>query len=120
MAKKDFSNIDVNPVYSALEEATAEPVQEAQEEKKPRKERRTHTDAEAVEFMQNMRTSGHKGVKLPRINLAFAPDCYEYIQIMSRVRGENMTDFINIVIREHMRNHADMYEKAIEFRNMLK
>jgi hypothetical protein len=119
MAKKDFSNIDIAPVYNALEEATAEPAQEAQEEKKPRKDRKTPTEQEATELLFNMRTSGHKGLKLPRINLAFAPDCYDYVLTMSRARGETMTEFINLIIRDHKAKHGDIYEKALEFRKML-
>ena len=113
MAKKDFSDININPVYDAIQEATA---QETQQKRKPRKE---PTPEEARELLQSMRTTGHKGLKLPRINLAFAPDCYEYVQTMSRVRGESMTDFINLVIREHKENHGDIYEKALEFRKLL-
>ena len=68
---------------------------------------------------EQMKTSGHKGVKLPRINLAFAPDVYEYIQIMSRVRGDNLTAFVNLALRQHMKEHGDLYEKAKEFRDAL-
>ena len=69
--------------------------------------------------MQEMKTTGRKGVKLPRINLAFAPDTYEYVQTMARVRGETLTTFVNLAIREHMKEHADIYKKAIEFKNSL-
>lgn len=122
MAKKDFSEVNTGRVYDTIAAATAEPEQEAQEVQettkkyKPRKE---YTAQEKLDFMQEMRTSGRKGVKLPRINLAFAPDVYEYIQIMSRVRGESMTDFVNIALRQHIEEHRDLYDKAIKFRNSL-
>lgn len=125
MAKKDFSQINTGRVYNTIAEATAEPEQEAVEviqtqgTRKKYKERKTYTEQEAAELMQELKTSGRKGLKLPRINLAFAPDIYNYIQIMSRVRGESMTDFVNVALRQHMEEHHDLYEKAIEFRNSL-
>lgn len=125
MAKKDFSQVNTGRVYDTIAAATAEPEQEAtevlqeQEAQPKRKERRTYSQQEAAEIMQTLKTSGRKGLKLPRINLAFAPDIYEYVQIMSRVRGENMTDFVNIALRQHMEEHRDLYDRAIEFRNSL-
>ena len=125
MAKKDFSQINTGRVYNTIAEATAEPEQEAAEvletqgKRKKYKDRKTYSEQEAVELMNELRTSGRKGLKLPRINLAFAPDIYNYVQIMSRVRGESMTDFVNIALRQHMTEHRDLYDKAIEFRNSL-
>lgn len=121
MAKKDFA-VSTSRVYSTIAAATAEPeqeTQEIQEETRKNKPRREYTEQEKAEFLQQMRTVGRKGVKLPRINLAFAPDVYEYIQIMSRVRGESMTDFVNLALRQHMEEHRDLYDRAIEFRNSL-
>lgn len=117
MAKKDFSKVNTERVYGVIAEATAE--QEIAEEPKTRKPRKTYSEQEAAEIMQGLKTSGRKGLKLPRINLAFAPDVYEYIQIMSRVRGESMTEFVNIALRQHLEEHRDLYDKAIEFRNSL-
>ena len=125
MAKKDFSQVNTGRVYGAITEATAPETQEAaevrqeQEPQEPHKPRRTYNEQEAAEALRTLRTSGKKGLKLPRINLAFAPDIYEYVQIMSRVRGESMTDFVNIALRQHMEEHRDLYDKAIEFRNSL-
>ena len=134
MAIKDFSQVNTGRVYDTIATATAEPEQEAaevlqdqettevlqdQEEQKERKPRRTYTEQEAAEALRTLKTSGRKGLKLPRINLAFAPDIYDYVQIMSRVRGESMTDFVNIALRQHMEEHRDLYDRAIEFRNSL-
>lgn len=121
MAKKDFSNVNTGAVYNAIAAATAEPepAQETQEAAPARKSRKTYTEQEAQEALRALKTSGKKGLKLPRINLAFTPDNYEYIQIMSRVRGESMTEFVNIALRQHMEEHRDLYERAIEFRNSL-
>lgn len=119
-AKKDFSEVNTGRVYDTIAAATAEPEeQEVQGKRKEYKPRKEYTAQERLDFMQEMRTAGRKGLKLPRINLAFAPDVYEYIQIMSRVRGESMTDFVNLALRQHIEDHRDLYEKAIEFRNSL-
>ena len=128
MAKKDFSQVNTNPVYNTIAEATAEPeqaaaeidkAQEIEEDRPARKPRRTYTEQEALEIMQTLHTTGRKGIKLPRINLAFTPDLHEYIVTMSRARGETLTEFVNKVLREHMAEHMDIYERAIEFRNSL-
>lgn len=122
MAKKDFSQVNTGRVYDAIADATAEPeqeTQEAQQAQEAHKTRRTYTEQEAQEFTQALKTSGRKGLKLPRINLAFAPDTYEYVQIMARVTGVSMTEFVNLALRQHMEEHKDLYEKAIEFRKSL-
>lgn len=124
MAKKDFSKVNTGRVYSTIAEATAEPeqAQEAQEiieEQPKRKERRTYTEQEKAEILQSLHTAGRKGVRLPRINLAFSPEVHEYITTMSRARGETLTEFCNLVLREHMEKHRDLYERALEFRKSL-
>lgn len=122
MGEKDFSGIDAGRMYNAIQEATAEPaqeVQEAQEAKRQYKPRREYTEQEKQQYMQQGKTTGRKGLKMPRINLAFAPDIYEYIQIMSRVTGQSMTDYVNTILRQYMEDHQDIYKKAVEFRNSL-
>lgn len=122
MGEKDFSGIDAGRMYNAIHEATAEPAQEAQEvqeTKRQYKPRREYTEQEKQEYMQQGKTTGRKGLKMPRINLAFAPDIYEYIQIMSRVTGQSMTDYVNTILRQYMNEHQDIYKKAVEFRNSL-
>lgn len=114
MAKKDFSTVNTNPVYSTIAEATAPA--EAPGVTEPRKERKTYTQAKKDEYQATLRTAGRKGCKLPRINLAFAPDLYDYVRTMARARGETITDFCNHVLRQSMEENQEVYEKAIEFR----
>lgn len=59
-----------------------------------------------------MRTQGRKGCKATRINMAFAPENIEFIKIMSRATGQNMTEFTNFVIEAYRNEHPDIYEKA--------
>lgn len=117
MAKKDFSKVNTAPIYEAITEATAEA--EPMPEKIKYKDRRTYTAAEAQEAMEKLRTTGLKGVKLPRINLAFSPTNYDFVQTMARVRGESMTDFINFIMNEAREKHAETYKKAIAFRDAM-
>ena len=126
MARKDFNAISTERVYGSIKEATAAPeqviaetqeVQEVQEEQRTRKARKTYSEEEAQAFKEEMKTAGRKGAKLPRINLAFTPQNYEFIQIMSRVRGESLTEFVNHVLRKSMEDNADIYQKAKDFKN---
>ena len=115
--KKDFTGIAAaGKVKSTIAEATAEPAQEAQEKRKARK---TYNAQEAADFLEERKSAGRKGVKLPRYNVAFAPSLYDYIQTMARAAGMSYTDFINMVLQQHKDAHADAYEKAIEFRKSL-
>ena len=102
MAQKDFSQLS-----NVIAQATVE-----QGKRKPRKE---YTEQEAAEIAETMHTTGKKGIKLPRINLAFSPSNYRYIEYMSRVRGENLTQCVSKIIAEHREQHMDVYEKAQEF-----
>lgn len=77
------------------------------------------TTEERTSILQATGVAGRKGVKLPRINMAFAPEIYEYIQTVARVSGISMTDFVNLALREHARNHEELYSQAIEIRNSL-
>lgn len=129
MAKKEkaFEQINTGRVYNTIAEATAEPEQAqevheepaAQDAPQKRKARKTYTAEETLAFKESLRTTGRKGVKLPRINLAFAPDIYEFILTMSRVRGETMTQFVNVMLRQGMADYEDVYKKAQEFKNSL-
>lgn len=118
--KKDFTT-NVNKVHSSIAAATAaEPViNEAEPITEPRKDRKTYTMEQAADFLANGQTTGHKGVKLPRINMAFYPDVYDYVQTMSRVTGQTMTDFVNAILRNYMAENSEIYEKARAFRDSL-
>ena len=65
------------------------------------------------------RTQGRAGYTSNRINMAFRPDVYEFIQTMARVRGETMTKFVNHLIEQAMKEHDDIYQQALKFRESL-
>ena len=123
MAKKDFSQIDAARVQATIADATAD-TQEAQEVQetptnKKRKPRKTYTDEEAAELLANMQTAGRKGVKLKRINFAFRPEIYDYVTIMSRVKGQSLAMFVNDCLQQHMEAHEDIYKQVQEFMKIL-
>lgn len=116
MAKKDFSQIDAARVQATIADATADE-QEAQEvqEAPQRRPRKTYTDEEKAEYLNTMQTSGRKGVKLKRINFAFRPDIYNYVTIMSRVKGQSLAMFVNDCLQQHMEAHEDIYQQVQDF-----
>lgn len=101
--KKDFTA--TNRVRAAINEATA--AQDAQE---------TQETQGTQEHRRGRKPSGNK---LQRINMAFYPEEYEYLQTMSRVMGLSMTDFCNDIIRQHMDKNKDNYKRAMDFRASL-
>lgn len=115
---KDFTGITAGKVKTTIAEATQE-APAAQEEQQKRKDRKTYNAQETAEFLQDMKTAGRKGIKLPRINLAFSPDVYDYIKTMSKAAGLSYTEFVNIVLQEHKDSHTDTYKQALEIRNSL-
>lgn len=108
MAKaKDFTQ-NTSKVIDAITTATAPT--EPKKERKPRKA--DYTEAERREISGKGLTSGRKGCGNPRINMAFTIDNYEYIKIMSGVRGEAMSVFINKVIAKDLEENRALYESA--------
>lgn len=113
MAKKKlFDSIETESVYDTIAEATAEPKPAAL----PRRSRQEEpTEAEIAAAREQGKTQGRKGVKAIRINMAFAPDVHEYINIMSRARGQSITNFCNEVFRNSKQQNLELFEKAKEF-----
>ena len=109
MAKKDFSQVNTAPVFNAIAEATTA----------GRKPRRIPTEEEKAEALETLHTVGLKGVKAPRINMAFTQSNYDFIVTMAQVRGQSRTEFVNDVLKKYRTENADLYNKALEFRNSL-
>lgn len=107
--KVDFTQ-NANKVQTTIAEATG---------KEQVKERKTYSPEEAAQFLAELKTAGRKGVKLPRINMAFAPDLYDYVRTMSKVTGQTLTEFVNLIVRQYMLEHSDLYEQAKAFRDSL-
>ena len=114
--KKDFTNatekVANNEIHTSIETAT-------QDEKKL-KPRRIPSPEEIQAAQEELRTTGLKRAGLPRINLAFSPSNFSYIHVMANATGMNLTQFVNVVIRQHREEHAELYEKAQFFRDQIK
>lgn len=111
--KKDFSS--ANKAFDALADAVQMPTPETE----GRKERKTYSEEEATQYMAAGKTSGRKGVYLPRINVAFLPETYDYIKTVARASGMTLTDFVNLVLRKYIEEHPEAYDKAKEVRSSL-
>lgn len=70
------------------------------------------SDAEAKQRKAEGKTRGAKGAKMDRINMAFYSDNFEYIRIMSKIRGQTMTQFCNDVIEQHRNENAELFAEA--------
>lgn len=113
MTKKDFSRV-ADTIAQATQEAP-----DTQEKPKKSKARKTYTAQEAAEFSNSLKTAGRKGVKLPRVNLAFTPEIYDYVKTMSKASGMTYTEFINKILQNHKEQHSETYQKAVDIRNSL-
>lgn len=107
MAGKDFSKMNTAPVYGEISKATNG------------SQRKTYTEEEAATFMDELKTSGRKGVKLPRINMAFKPVLYDYIKTMSKMTGLTMTEFINQEMQKSYDENKDVYDQALALRKKM-
>ncbi len=90
--------------------------QEKPKKRRKQKERRTYTDDEAKAILMTMRTNGRKGVKLPRYNIAFRPDIYEFTRTVAHGAGMSYTAFVNMVLEKYMNEHIDSYNRALTLR----
>jgi len=116
MAKKDFSKVSETITQTTQEELITQETQEEQ----PKKGRKTYTEAEALELLNQIKGGGHKGVKLPRINLALTADNYLYVKTCSRAAGITYAEMINQAIDDHRQKNADTYKQILEFRGLIK
>ena len=87
---------------------------------KENKTRREWDEETGAEYLDSLETAGRKGLKLARINMAFSPDNYQYIQVMSKACGESLTQFVNRIIKLSRENNAEAYEQALNFRADIK
>ena len=101
MAQKDFSGINTGRIYRDIEQATAQKGQQG-----------TASPQEAAERASQMKTQGRKGCKAVRINMAFSPENYEFIRVMSRISGKTLTDFTNNVIQKYREEHPEIFDQA--------
>ena len=111
MAKKtDFSQMNTGRVYDAINQTAAEG-------RKPRKEYGT---GEGGDFLTSRQTKGRKGLKLPRINVAFSPEIYDYIKVSAAMKGITLSDFINDILAENMKGNYKLYQQVKDLQQSFK
>lgn len=117
MAKRDFSQLNNDALYDAIEEATAEPAPAAI---RPRKRDTPPTEEEIQAAREQGRTRGRKGIKMLRVNMSFYPEVHDYIRIMAQAHGMTITQYTNEVFRNDMKRNAASYEEIKALRERLK
>ena len=64
------------------------------------------------EVQQVQRTQGKKGQKLPRINMAFQTSNLEYLQLISRIEGKSITEYVNNLVEQDRQKNSERMEAA--------
>ena len=91
--KKSFR--DINPALQFI--SNAQEVQEVHD---------------TQEVQQVQRTQGKKGQKLPRINMAFQTSNLEYLQLISRIEGKSITEYVNNLVEQDRQKNSERMEAA--------
>lgn len=99
MGKKSFR--DLNPAMQFISNH-AQDVQRTQEVQEVQEDRKSVSKT----------TQGRKGQKLPRINMAFLPENLEYLQVISRIEGVSITEYVNRLIDSDRAERSDLLEAA--------
>ncbi|MFA5638774.1 MAG: hypothetical protein WC961_07890 [Anaerovoracaceae bacterium] len=75
---------------------------------------RTHAPSthDTQEVQEVQRTQGKKGQKLPRINMAFQTSNLEYLQIISRIEGKSITEYVNNLVEQDRQKNSERMEAA--------
>lgn len=87
------------PVYSTI-------IGSVQEEQK------TQVEQNAQEAQEALRTQGRKGMKMPRINMAFSPSNIDFIRVMAAIKGQTMTQYVNSIIDREREEAGEAYQRA--------
>jgi len=102
MAKKqDFTGVNTGRAYAGIEQATA-----------PKGQQGNVSPQEFAIRASEMRTQGRKGARLPRINLAFSSENYDFVRVVAAIHGQSMTQYVNGIVTEYRLAHPELYEKA--------
>lgn len=62
-------------------------------------------------------TQCRKGQKLPRINMAFQLENLEYLQVMSGFENISITQFVNKLISNDMKNKSELYSQILQLKS---
>ena len=87
------------PVYGTII-GSAQQTQEVQEEQ------------QVYDAQEAQATQGRKGVKMPRINMAFTPSHLDYLRVMAGIKGISITRYVNSLVEKDQKENGDTYEAA--------
>lgn len=111
MAKKDFKNSSAVSKFISVQ-TDEESTQEIQDKHEPHEEQHMQNDNDALD------THVKKGrKKLPRINMAFYGENYDYLTYISRLSGKNITEYVNALVDKDREINQDKIDKAKEILN---
>ncbi len=82
---------------------------------RPKKQQPPTSEAEKEARKAAGKTSGRTGCYMDRINMAFTVENYQFIKRFSKLRGENMTNFVNHIIEEYRAQHTKEFEAFEKF-----
>ena len=106
------SNADLNNELAAVYEDMSQ-----------RQGNKAHPTASAEEAKKRAKegnTRGKKGAKMPTINMRFKEENFEYLQVMSGLKGISATAFCNEIIEQHREKNAETFAQAQELARSIK
>lgn len=106
--KKQFAEINTGKLYGDIEQATAKKGQQG-----------TASPAERRARASALATQGRKGCQAVRINMAFTPENYEFVRVISKASGRTMTVFVNQIIEAYRAENPELMEQARGFLDTL-
>ena len=68
-----------------------------------------------TERQESLRTQGKKGAKAQRFNMAFTPSNLDFIRILSKLKGQTMTQFVNEIIDREREAQSETYQQVKSF-----
>lgn len=107
--KKNFKT--VNPAMQFIN------TQEAGSKQQEQEPQETQEAQDAPKPLLAHTTQGKKGQRLPRINMAFSTANLDYLQVISRIEGVSITEYVNRLIEADMEARKDIIDQV---RNLLK
>lgn len=117
--KKDLAEMQIDPTAAQIAAATASDDLEEVQQPKERKDRREYDEAEAAFFRSLATTSGRKGVKMRRINMAFTDENYLFVKTGARCYGRTMTQFVNDILTRFVEEHPEVKERSQAWYNLI-
>lgn len=69
-------------------------------------------EQQAYNAQEAQATQGRKGVKMPRINMAFTPSNLDYLRVMAGIKGVSITRYVNSLVEKDQEENGATYDAA--------